>query len=232
MTGERSTVGVVIPARNAAEYIAEAIQSVLDQGDEVTRIVVVDDGSHDDTARIATEFGAKVDVVPQQPLGPAAARNRGVKSLGTDLVAFLDADDLWPPQSLRARLELMRRTNADAVFGLMEQFICDRLSDRERRRLTYDPRPQGGWLTSAMLAKRDVFARWGAFPEHRRVGDFLEWFLAARRAGMQSAMVDVVVLRRRLHTRNMTRLEPDAHVDYVRVVRAELERRRAEEAAG
>ena len=231
MSADEPTVGVVIPARNAAEYLAEALESVLSQGDGVTDVVVVDDGSEDETAAVARRVGPRIAYVRQDPLGPAAARNRGVRSLSTELVAFLDADDLWTDGSLQARLEVIRtQPDIGGVFGHMEQFVSDRLSEQERRRLAFDPRPQPGWASGAMLARRELFERIGPFPEHRRGGDFIEWFLAARRAGVEFAMVDTVVLRRRLHDRNLSRLEPQINYDYLRIVRAELTRRRAEAA--
>jgi glycosyltransferase involved in cell wall biosynthesis len=222
------SVGVVIPARNAARYIAEAIDSVLAQEGARPELVVVDDGSDDETPTIVAAYGAPVRLLRQQPLGPAAARNAGVRSLQTDLVAFLDADDLWPLDSLSARLQaLADDPAAELVFGHMVQFIDERLSEAEQRRLHCDPRPQPAWASSAMLARRAALDRVGPLPEHRRAGDFLEWLLLSRRAGVRALMLDQVVLRRRLHDRNLTRLEPETSSHYLAVVRAELARRRA-----
>lgn len=229
MSSRQLSVGVVIPARNAADYIGEAIESVLSQGDLVTELVVVDDGSEDETPAAAARLGnGRVRVLHQEQLGPAAARNHGARSLSTDLLAFLDADDLWTAESLRRRMELMGSTSADAAFGLMEQFVSERLSEEERKRLHYDPRPQPGWASGAMLVRRKAFQEIGPFPEHRRGGDFIEWFLAARRGGLRTVMVDVVVLRRRLHDRNISRTEPAINSDYLSIVRAELARRRGQ----
>lgn len=223
------SVGLVIPARNASEYIGEAIESALAQRGAVPELVVVDDGSTDETSAVAATFGDRVRCVRQEPLGPAVARNRGVASLHTELVAFLDADDLWTPDSLQSRLEAFAEDpSVHAVFGHMVQFVCDRLTEEERSRLSVDPTPQPGWGSGSMLIRRDAFHRTGGFPEHRRAGDFLEWFLAAGRDGMRSRMIETVVLRRRVHRRNLTRTEPETNLEYVRIVRAELARRRAE----
>jgi glycosyltransferase involved in cell wall biosynthesis len=222
------SVGVVMPARNAGRYIGDAIASVLGQEGASARLVVVDDGSDDDTASIAGAFGTRVTVLRQEPLGPALARNAGVRALDTAFVAFLDSDDLWPAGSLAARLAaLAADETADMCFGQMIQFVSPDLPPEEQGRLRVDPRPQPGWASSAMLARRSVFDRVGLLPEHRRAADFLEWMLRARHAGLRALMLDEVVLLRRLHLSNLTRREPETNAHYLAVVRAELARRRA-----
>jgi glycosyltransferase involved in cell wall biosynthesis len=223
------TVGVVMPARDSARYIAESIRSVLDQRGVAARLVVVDDGSTDETAQIAGSFGARVTVLRQPALGPAAARNRGLSSLDTELVAMLDSDDLWPAGSLAARLRALEAdAAADMCFGHMVQFASPDLPSEEQARLRVDPQPQPAWASSAMLARRTVFERVGLLPENRRAGDFLEWLIGARNAGLRALMLDEVVLRRRLHLDNLTRREPEANANYLAVVRAELARRRTQ----
>jgi glycosyltransferase involved in cell wall biosynthesis len=223
------TVGVVMPARDAERYIGAAIESVLEQGVAGTELVLVDDGSTDRTAAIGESYGPPVTVLRREPSGPAAARNAGLRHLLTDLVGFLDADDLWPQGSLAVRVEaLVADPEADMCFGHMIQFISPDLPAEEQRRLHVDPRPQPAWASSAMLARRSVFERVGLLPEHRRVGDFLEWLVGARNAGLRSLMLEQVVMHRRLHLSNLTRREPEANAHYLAVVRAELARRRAE----
>lgn len=222
------SVGVVMPARDAGRYIGEAIASVLEQAAAPAELVVVDDGSSDDTAAIAASFGDRLRLIRQAPSGPAAARNRGLAALATDLLGFLDADDVWPPDSLAIRLGALADDPAvELCFGHMEQFVSPELDERERRRLYVAPRPQPAWASSAMLARRAVFERVGGLDEDRRAGDFLDWLLRARVAGVSMRMLDDVVLRRRLHLANLTRREPEANAHYLAVVRAELARRRA-----
>ena len=228
MSGDLS-VGVAMPARNAMRYIGEAIGSILSQESAVADVVVVDDGSDDATAHVAGAFGAPVRVIRQAPSGPAAARNRAVRALSTDLVAFLDADDVWPADSVAVRLAALGAdASADMCFGRMSQFISPELPEAEQRRLHLDPRPQEAWTSSGMLARRDVFERYGYLSEERRTGDFLEWLIRARAAGARALTVDDVVLRRRLHLDNLTRREPAENANYLAVVRAELARRRSE----
>jgi len=220
------SIAVVIPARDAGRYIAETIESVLAQSVSPTDVIVVDDGSTDDTADIARGFGDRVRLERQAPLGPAAARNQGIAASSADLLALLDADDVWPADSLATRLAtLVADPGADLCFGHMIQFASPEMPIADQRRLHIDPAPQPALTSSAMLARRAVFERIGPLP-NRRLGDFLEWLIKARAAGVRWVMLDDVVLRRRLHLHNLSRREPEANAHYLAIVRAELARRR------
>jgi glycosyltransferase involved in cell wall biosynthesis len=91
-------VSVVIPAFDAARFIASAIRSALAQTRPVLEVIVVDDGSRDDTAAVARAAGA--NVIVQANAGPGAARNAGVRAARGEWIAFLDADDVWHPRKL------------------------------------------------------------------------------------------------------------------------------------
>src|SRR5689334_313192 len=97
------TIGAVIPAFNGARHLDETIRSVLAQTVPVTELVVVDDGSTDDSAAVAAVF-PNVRVIRQANAGQAAAFNRGVADLTSEFVAFLDQDDLWTPDRLARQL--------------------------------------------------------------------------------------------------------------------------------
>ncbi len=220
------SIGVVIPARDAGRYIAQTIESVLAQTVSPTEIILVDDGSTDDTVTIARAFGERIRIERQPPTGPAAARNLGISATSSELVGLLDADDIWPTNSLELRLAGLRADeDADLCFGHMIQFASPDLPIEEQSRLHVDPAPQPALSSTAMLARRTVFDRVGLFPD-RRAGDFLEWLIRARTEGVRWVMLGDVVLRRRLHLHNLSRREPEANAHYLAVVRAELARRR------
>lgn len=98
------TVTVVIPSFNYGRYIAEAIESVLGQNHQALEVIVVDDGSTDDTAVVVRAFGDQVRYIRQENAGVCAARNRGVAESTGDLIAFLDADDTWEPTKLEKQV--------------------------------------------------------------------------------------------------------------------------------
>lgn len=93
-------VSAVIPAYNAAGCVGRAIRSVLAQTRPVIEILVIDDGSCDDTSSVAERFGPPVRVIRQANAGPSAARNRGAWAARGEWLAFLDADDTWLPPKL------------------------------------------------------------------------------------------------------------------------------------
>jgi glycosyltransferase involved in cell wall biosynthesis len=228
-----AAISVVIPAHNAGMYVGDAIASVLSQDDvRVVEVIVVDDGSSDDTAAIADRFGSPVVCLRQRQAGAGVARNQGVTAATSEFVAFLDADDVWTSNSLIARYAVLASDSGlDAVFGHVEQFVCDRLTAAERDRLRFTPGPLPGWCCGAMLIRRTAFDRVGMFPAHGQGAEFIEWYLHALRQGFRSTMLPAVVVRRRLHATNFGRTSPDVRGEYLRIVRAELAHRRAEAAS-
>lgn len=135
---------VVIPTYNRGRYLERAIRSVLDQmlpGDE---LIVVDDGSVDDTPQVLAGFGDRIIVVPGPHGGAGRARNHGIALAKNDLVAFLDSDDIWLP----GKLELQRRLMANRpellyCFGNFEVVHGD--GSLHSRYLDRWPREHGTW---------------------------------------------------------------------------------------
>jgi len=97
-------VSVIIPAYNCESFIGRAVQSVLDQHHRDLEIIVVNDGSTDNTVQALAPFLDRICLLQQKNAGVAAARNTGLRVARGDLVAFLDADDWWTPSRLSAQL--------------------------------------------------------------------------------------------------------------------------------
>jgi glycosyltransferase involved in cell wall biosynthesis len=207
-------ISVVIPAYNAALFIAEAIESVFQQEGCHLEVVVVDDGSTDGTAGIAGSF-AGVTVVTRQNGGSGAARNSGLREVTAPYIAFLDADDVWPTGRMNALIEALS-ADLDAVFGQAAQFGAERA----------ETAPQPALLPGTMLIRREACERIGEFQEDVKVGEFVDWWARAEEAGVRWTQIPHVVLRRRIHTTNTGIVHADARLDYARVLRAALQRRR------
>ncbi|MDM7995896.1 MAG: glycosyltransferase family A protein [Acidobacteriota bacterium] len=105
----RESVSVVIPVYNGEKFLGEAITSLLRQTVPVQDIVVIDDGSTDRTPQIATDFGPPVRCYRQERQGPPAARNLGIEKAASEWISLLDADDVWPEDSLRLQLEWIKK---------------------------------------------------------------------------------------------------------------------------
>lgn len=117
----RVDASVIIPTYNSAAWVGDAIESVLRQTAAPREVIVVDDGSADDTAAVVRRMGPLARYVRQDNAGPAAARNRGASLARGDWLAFLDADDLWLPEKLERQLAAAERDAADAAFCAMIQ---------------------------------------------------------------------------------------------------------------
>lgn len=119
--GER--VSVIIPSYNCAPYLSEAIESVLDQSHPPAEVIVVDDGSTDDSLEIARGFGARIRLLAQANAGVSAARNRAIEEATGDWLAFLDADDVWLPTKLERQLAAVEgRPDVVCVFSDFYRF--------------------------------------------------------------------------------------------------------------
>lgn len=227
MATPEPTISAIIPVHNGERYVAEALQSVLEQSRPPDEIIVVDDGSTDGTAAVVREFGAEVRCIHQSQAGQGAARNRGVSLCQGDLLSFLDADDLWVKDKLLLQKEaLARQPDVDMVFGFVQQFNSAELDHAARNRLVCPPNPMPGYAAGAMLVKRESFLRAGYFETWSRIGEFVDWVIRAEEMKLRSVMLDAVVLNRRIHEANMGTREREFRTDYVRILKASLDRRR------
>lgn len=224
-------ISVIVPVRDGAAHLGDALASVLAQTRPAAEILVVDDGSRDESAAVAARFvapGGVVRCVRQPPGGAAAARNLGVALTTGDWLAFLDADDLWTPDALARRGDaLAADPELDLVLGRTEQFLSPELNEPARARLR---RPEGsapGFLPGAMLVRRVAFARVGAFETGWELGEFIAWFARARELGLREHHLDAVTLRRRLHADNQGQRKRQHYDDYAHILKAALDRRRA-----
>jgi len=221
-------VSVIIPVRDSASYIASAIESVLGQTEPPAELLVVDDGSVDGTAGIVSEFsGRGVRLIQQPPEGAASARNHGVKLARHELLAFLDADDLWISTKLEQQsAELRSDATLDMVFGYVRHFISSDVEPAARGRLRCPEEILPGRHTGTMLIRRDSFEKVGLFETHWAIGEFLVWYGRAQLLGLREKMLPAMLLKRRLHSTNQGILKRSERGEYVRVMKKILERRR------
>lgn len=228
MTAPR-LVSCVVPAFNSAAYLREALESISAQTYRPIEIIVVDDGSKDDTAEVVAAYRPSVRFVTQPTAGPAATRNRGVREARGELIAFLDADDLWHPEKLaRQTARLDARPELDVSVTHIENFWIPELA-AEAERLRDDARthPMPGYVTMTMMARRRVFDTTGLFDESLWHTDAGDWFLRAADAGAVIEMLaDVLVLHRMHHANLSRRYGPDSRAEFVRMVKRSLDARR------
>ena len=225
------TVSVVIPAHQAEQTIAETIGSVLRQSVPPFEVIVVDDGSTDRTEDVVRSV-VGVRYLRQEHAGAAAARNRGVEAASGELIAFVDADDLWEPDKLELQMAAWDRDPAaDMVFGHMVEFVSPELSAEEAAGLSPRPGVLSGLSPITLLMKRERFLATGGFQTHWQLGEFIEWYARVQREGLRTLLVPEVVARRRLHAGNHGHANRGQSSEYARIVKQALDLRRAQAAA-
>lgn len=219
---------MLIPCHNAARYVEETLESAFSQGVDLHEVVVIDDGSTDGSADRVRAFGDCVRVHRQANAGISGARNAALALATGDMIAFLDADDVWPDGSVRARLEaLLTDDSIEYAYGWVEQFISPDLvatAARPHAAARLEPRPAR--LAGAMLVRSRAFARVGGFSPTLRVGETLDWVARADELGVRSCCLRQIVLRRRLHATNTGLVQQESRADYLTLARQALVRRR------
>jgi glycosyltransferase involved in cell wall biosynthesis len=226
------SIGVFIPAFNAAPYIAEAIESVLAQLPGDAEVVVVDDGSTDATAAVAARFGSPVRVVGVPHGGIASAINAAIAEMRAPILASIDADDRWLPGKLEKQLAaLAAEPSLDAVFGFVRQFVSPDLPAARAAQMVFSGQPIAGFMRGAMLIRRAAYDRVGPMETDLKVGEFISWYSRGVDAGLKGKLLPDLVYERRIHGANTVLLERDARSDYLRIVKATLDRRRAARSA-
>jgi len=223
-----SLISVIIPVFNGARYLCEAVNSALGQTPVPFEVVVVDDGSTDDTPGVAASFASPVHYDRQTHKGISATLNRGIQLSRGKLLAFLDADDVWLPDKLQKQMAaLQAQPELDMVFCNGKFFPSPDLDEGDRRRLYIPDNPQPGYIKSALLIRRDSFLRVGYFDTTWQMGDFIDWFAKSMESGLKAQMLPDVLFKRRVHGRNMTVLDRSSQGDFVRIIKAALDRRRS-----
>lgn len=219
-------VSVVIPVFNGERFLRDAVQSVLAQKYSSLEIIIVDDGSTDDTATVARSFPETVHYLHQPNQGPAAARNRGIEHAQGGLIAFADADDLWPAGKLELQLSyLLRDPNIDIVLGRIQQVLLSEAVNGQTQSQEFGETGFSVNLGSAVIRK-SVFERVGLFDETMRYSEDVDWFMRAREGGAAIVTVDAVTLLYRQHEQNMTRGKSTSDLNVLKALKKSLDRRR------
>jgi glycosyltransferase involved in cell wall biosynthesis len=180
-------VSVILPVYNRAGWVARAIESVLAQTYQRLELLVIDDGSTDDTLRVLESFGSRITILKQSHAGAEAARNLGLEHARGEFVAFIDSDDVWYADRLCSQLPLFDRTEVGLVFGNAALVDYRRTPPRCLKRTFFDGvRPSRGRVTkdlirgcfvpfSSVLMRRGCFAEAGGFALGRVAADYLKW---------------------------------------------------------
>lgn len=226
MTRRENLVSVIIPVFNAASFLPHAVASIDHQSYRPLEIIVVDDGSTDNTAEVARSLPSLSYYLHQENKGPSAARNFGLKQATGEFIAFLDADDQWPSSKLDLQIGRLRaEPQLDVVLGRIQYIslpgakTIDIAFETEERTLTHVHLGSG-------VYRRRVFERVGLFDESLRYSEDVDWFMRAREEDISMVILGDVTLLYQLHAGNMTHEMTSERSNLAAVMRLSLERRR------
>ena len=178
----RETITVIIPAYNSGRFVADALDSALRQTAPPTQIIVIDDGSTDDTDARLLPYRDRITLIDQANQGAAAARNAGLRIATGEFIAFLDADDVWHQRKLEAQLQLMcRRPEIQLIgtgtFNFPRADEPDILGDADVEEISRDRLLVRNYFTaSSVMIRREMVRRLGEFDTSvSSVEDFDYW---------------------------------------------------------
>lgn len=199
-----SLVSVIMPAYNAAGFIAESIRSVQQQTHQNWELLVIDDASRDATVTMVKEFRSKDDRIKLHVLpnnqGAGFARNIGIKAATGDYISFLDADDLWKPNKLQKQLEIMGREKIEVCYSsyeLMDEEGNSRGKEiRALKDLSFDKLKKANYVgnltgiyNASTLGK--IYC-----PLIRKRQDWGLWLLAVKKAGGAKGILEPLAIYR------------------------------------
>lgn len=221
MATDLPLVSVILPAYNAQAYIAQAVTSVLSQDYPHIELLVIDDGSTDGTAKHPALRDPRVRVFTQTNAGPAAARNLGLANAQGELIAFIDADDLWLPGKLRTQVAyLQSHPEISIVFGGFARWLAEVNGHFETRpwiEPTGDPlalTQPSGWIYPDLLldsvvhiitamVRKPVFESVGVFDIQLPTGEDYDFWLRASRQFRMDQLAQTLACYR-IHPTSLT----------------------------
>jgi glycosyltransferase involved in cell wall biosynthesis len=224
------SISAIIPVYNGSAHLADALHSILAQTTPVDEIIVVDDGSADDSAALAAATAPGAKIIRQAQQGQAMARNTGAAAARGDYFAFLDHDDLWPPD---------RTTQLLAGFAEAPEagLICGRIrieSNAEGRKNPLFMSADGThipFLFQSGIIRRSIWTRLGGMgTDQDFMQDFSEdvdLYLRIIEAGIPVAKIDATTVVYRQHGSNLMRAIDRHQQNLLKSLHASINRRRA-----
>jgi glycosyltransferase involved in cell wall biosynthesis len=229
MAEEQALVSVIIPVYNGARFLRAALESVFAQTYRAFEVIVVDDGSVDDSGVIAQSF-PEVNYIRQANLGVAAARNKGIEAARGELFAFLDQDDLWTREKLKVQVDHLLSHPELGYTLTNQQFFLEpgvTLPPWFRKDLLTTVHP--GWVLGTLLVRRPVFEQVGNFVTGYSAANDSDWFFRAKAAGVEMEVVPELLLLKRIHEANDSGRAKEILSELLKVVKTSLDRQRSQQ---
>lgn len=226
MTENRLLVCAIIPVYNGDRYLAKAIESILQQTYQPLEIIVVDDGSTDNSAEIAQSY-PEVRYFYQLNQGVAVARNRGIAEACGEFIAFLDQDDFWAPNKLSIQVDyLLEHPNIGYTLAKMRIFLEPGTEKPPWLKAEYLSEDVTAYIVGALVVRESVLRNVGEFNPSYKFGNDSDWFLRTVDAGIPMAILPETLLHRRVHGANESYKMPEMTLDMLKALRSSIHRKR------
>ena len=226
MTDKNPLVSVIVPVYNGGRYLRAALESVFAQTYRPIEVIVVDDGSTDDSGTIAQSF-PEVRYIHQTNQGVAAARNNGIEAARGEFFAFLDQDDLWTTDKLRVQVDYFLN-HPDVGYTLTQQkfFLEPGATVPAWFRKELFDSVHTGWVLGTMLVRRTAFEQIGNFATGYSAANDSDWFFRAKAAEIPMEILPELLLLKRIHEANDSGRAKDILSELRKVVKSSLDRQR------
>jgi len=227
MTDENPLVSVIIPVYNGGRFLRAALESVFAQTYREFEVIVVDDGSVDDSGVIAQSF-PEVRYIHQTNQGVAAARNHAIEAARGEFIAFLDQDDLWTPEKLKLQIDYLL-SHPEVGYTLTQQkYFLDPGATLPAwfRKELFDS-VHTGWVLGTLVVRRSIFEQVGNFVTGYSAANDSDWFFRAKATAIPMAVMPELLLLKRIHEANDSARAKDILAELRKVVKSSLDRQRS-----
>lgn len=226
-SSENFSVTSIVPVYNGGLYLAEALESLLKQTLPANEIIVLDDGSTDDTQRIAASFGHQLKYYHQSHQGCAAGRNAAILKASEELLAFQDSDDIAAVDRLEKQVNAFREDpKLEIVFGHMKEFVSPELAESFKKRFSVAPQAQPACCSGLMMMRKSSFHRIGLFDPELKVGYFLKWYARAKELNLKIKILPDLLIHRRIHHSNDSLNNPLLPIEFGKVLKDLMDKKR------
>ncbi|MCP2727284.1 glycosyltransferase family 2 protein [Limnofasciculus baicalensis] len=220
-------VSVIIPVYNGDRYLAEALKSVVQQTYQPIEIIVVDDGSTDNSANIALSY-KEVRYIYQSNQGVAVARNVGISQSRGEFIALLDQDDRWTPNKLSIQIKyLLEHENIGYTLAKMRVFLEPGTEKPSWLKAEYLSEDIPGYILGLLVARKSIFEKVGNLNPNYKFGNDSDWFFRANDVGIPMVILPETLLYKRVHGANESHKIQSMTADMLKLVRSSIQRKRA-----
>ena len=220
-----NTISVIIPVYNGARYIATALDSVFSQNYNDIEVIVVNDGSTDNSENIIKLYNIRY--LKQENMGVAVARNNGIKLSKGEFLAFLDQDDVWLPEKLSLQFnQFINQKNLGYLLSHQILHLENGFAKPHWLKSEQLNQPIIGYLPSTLMVRTEIFKKIGYFNDKFDIGSDSEWFFRAKELNIEMKIMPEVLVKRLIHSSNQSHSVGNSHMELLRIVKQTLTKKR------